>query len=200
MSMLLVCSLWVPAWAQERTITGRVKASEDGTPIPGASILLKGTTKGANSDADGNYSISVPSTGGTLVFSFVGSATQEVSIGNRSKIDIELKNDSKQLGEVVVTALGQQRDKKALAYAVSNVKGDLLQQRSEPDPLRALAGKVPGVNITAGNGAPGAGTRITIRGNNSFTGNNQPLFVVDGIPFDNSVNLPARIQPKHRNV
>ncbi|WP_018619233.1 SusC/RagA family TonB-linked outer membrane protein [Spirosoma luteum] len=187
-SMLLACSLWVPAWAQERTITGKVTAAEDGTPIPGASILLKGTTKGANSDADGSYTLSVPGNGGTLVFSFVGSATQEVQIGNKSKIDVGLANDSKQLGEVVVTALGQQRDKKALAYAVSNVKGDLLQQRSEPDPLRALAGKVPGVNITAGNGAPGAGTRITIRGNNSFTGNNQPLFVVDGIPFDNSVN------------
>lgn len=190
MSLLLVCSLWVPAWAQDRTITGRITASEDGTPIPGASILLKGTTKGANSDADGKYTLSVPGTGGTLVFSFVGSATQEVAIGNRTKIDIGLANDSKQLGEVVVTALGQQRDKKALAYAVSTVKGDLLQQRSEPDPLRALSGKVPGVNITAGNGAPGSGTRITIRGNNSFTGNNQPLFVVDGIPFDNSVNTP----------
>ena len=188
MSMLLVCSFWVPALAQERTITGRITAAEDGTPIPGASILLKGTTKGANSDASGNYTLSVPGTGGTLVFSFVGSASQDVAIGNRSTIDIKLANDSKQLGEVVVTAVGIQRDKKALAYAVSNVKGDILQQRSEPDPLRALSGKVPGVNITAGNGAPGSGTRITIRGNNSFTGNNQPLFVVDGIPFDNSVN------------
>jgi hypothetical protein len=87
-SMLLVCSLWVPAWAQERTITGRVTAAEDGTPIPGASILLKGTAKGANSDADGFYSISVPGTGGTLVFSFVGAATQEVAIGNRAKIEV----------------------------------------------------------------------------------------------------------------
>jgi TonB-linked SusC/RagA family outer membrane protein len=187
-SMLLVCSLWVPAWAQERTITGRVTAAEDGTPIPGASILLKGTAKGANSDADGFYSISVPGTGGTLVFSFVGAATQEVAIGNRAKIEVELKNDSKQLGEVVVTALGQQREKRALAYAITNVKGDLLQQRSEPDPLRALSGKVPGVNIISGGGAPGQGTKINIRGNNSFTGNNQPLFVVDGIPFDNSSN------------
>ncbi len=188
MSMLLVCSLWVPAWAQERTITGRVMAAEDGTPIPGASILLKGTTKGANSDAEGFYTISVPSTGGKLVFSFVGAATEEVEVGNKSKIDIQLKNDSKQLGEVVVTALGQQREKKALAYAITSVKGDLLQQRSEPDPLRALSGKVPGVNIIAGGGAPGQATKINIRGNNSFTGNNQPLFVVDGIPFDNSSN------------
>lgn len=186
--MLFVCSLWTTAWAQERTITGKVKASEDGTLMPGVSVVIKGTTRGTNTDANGAYSITTPDKGGRLVFSFVGSASQEVEIGNKSVIDVSLANDAKQLGEVVVTALGQQRDKKALAYAVSNVKGDMLQQRSEPDPLRALSGKVPGVNITAGNGAPGAGTRITIRGNNSFTGNNQPLFVVDGIPFDNSVN------------
>ncbi|RIV19351.1 SusC/RagA family TonB-linked outer membrane protein [Fibrisoma montanum] len=188
MSLLFVCSSWATAWAQERKITGKIVSADDGAPIPGVSVVLKGTTKGTNSDAEGMYSIVVPDKGGKLVFSFVGSATQEVEVGNRSSIDVRLENDSKQLTEVVVTAVGIQRDKKALAYAVSNVKGDLLQQRSEPDPLRALAGKVPGVNITAGNGAPGAGTRITIRGNNSFTGNNQPLFVVDGIPFDNSVN------------
>lgn len=190
MSLLLVCSFWLPAWAQERTITGKVQAAEDGSPLPGVSVVLKGLARGTNTDVNGKYSLSVPAKGGTLVFSFVGSASQEIEIGNRTTIDVKLANDAKQLGEVVVTALGQQRDKKALAYAVSNVKGDVLQQRSEPDPLRALSGKVPGVNITAGNGAPGAGTRITIRGNNSFTGNNQPLFVVDGIPFDNSVNTP----------
>ena len=149
-SMLLLCSLWVPAWAQERTITGKVMAAEDGSSIPGASILLKGSNKGANTDANGTYSISVPSTGGTLVFSFVGSATQEIEIGNRSTIDVKLANDAKQLGEVVVTAVGIQREKKALAYAITNVKGDILQQRSEPDPLRALSGKVPGVTIIVG--------------------------------------------------
>ncbi|GAB2524362.1 SusC/RagA family TonB-linked outer membrane protein [Spirosoma aerophilum] len=190
MSLLLVCSFWLPALAQERTITGKVTASEDGSPMPGVSVVIKGTTRGTNTDANGSYSISVTEKGSRLIFSFVGSASQELEIGNKSVINVALANDAKQLGEVVVTALGQQRDKKALAYAVSNVKGDILQQRSEPDPLRALSGKVPGVNITAGNGAPGAGTRITIRGNNSFTGNNQPLFVVDGIPFDNSVNTP----------
>lgn len=187
-SMLFVCSLCATAWAQERTITGRVVAAEDGSLMPGVSVVVKGTTRGSNTNADGTYSISVPATGAKLVFSFVGSASQEFEVGNRSSIDVKLANDSKQLGEVIVTAVGIQRDKKALAYAVSSVKGDLLQQRSEPDPLRALSGKVPGVNITSGNGAPGSGTRITIRGNNSFTGNNQPLFVVDGIPFDNSVN------------
>ncbi|OIN58992.1 SusC/RagA family TonB-linked outer membrane protein [Arsenicibacter rosenii] len=187
-SLLFVCCLWVPSWAQDRKISGKVLSSEDGSPMPGVSVVLKGTTKGTNTDAQGAYTLMVPAGGGKLIFSFVGSATQEVEIGNRSTLDVKLENDSKQLSEVVVTAVGIQRDKKALAYAVTNLKGGDLQQRSEPDPLRALSGKVPGVNITAGNGAPGAGTRITIRGNNSFTGNNQPLFVVDGIPFDNSVN------------
>lgn len=188
MSLLLVCSLWVTAWAQERKVSGKVTSAEDNGGMPGVSVVLKGTAKGTNTDADGNYTIMVPEKGGKLVFSFVGSETQELEVGNRSTLNVSLANDAKQLGEVVVTAVGIQRDKKALAYAVTNLKGQDMQQRSEPDPLRALSGKVPGVNITAGNGAPGAGTRITIRGNNSFTGNNQPLFVVDGIPFDNSVN------------
>ncbi len=185
-SLLMLCSLW--GIAQERKVSGKVTSAEDNGGMPGVSVVLKGTAKGTNTDADGNYTIMVPEKGGKLVFSFVGSETQELEVGNRASLNVTLKNDSKQLGEVVVTAVGIQRDKKALAYAVTNVKGQDLQQRSEPDPLRALSGKVPGVNITAGNGAPGAGTRITIRGNNSFTGSNQPLFVVDGIPFDNSVN------------
>ncbi len=125
--------------------------------MPGVSVVIKGTTRGANTDANGTYSITAPDKGGRLVFSFVGSASQEVEIGNRSVVDIKLVNDSKQLGEVVVTAVGIQREKRALAYAVSNVKGDLLQQRSEPDPLRALSGKVPGVNIVSGGGCAGPG-------------------------------------------
>jgi len=152
------------------------------------SVVLKGTNRGANTDAEGKYTIAVPAEGGTLIFSFVGTMAQEVAIGSRSVIDVKLAADTKQLSEVVVTAVGIQRDKKALAYAVTNLKGPELQQRSEPDPLRALSGKVPGVTIISGGGAPGQGTKINIRGNNSFTGNNQPLFVVDGIPFDNSSN------------
>ncbi len=187
LNFLLVCVAWSSVMAQDRKITGKVTSAEDGSALPGVSVVVKGTSKGVNTDGNGSYSIDA-SDNSTLVFSFVGTLTQEIAVGNRSQINVTLAADTKQLSEVVVTAVGIQRDKKALAFAVSNVKGTDLQQRSEPDPLRALSGKVPGVNITAGNGAPGAGTRITIRGNNSFTGNNQPLFVVDGIPFDNSVN------------
>ena len=173
--------------AQGKKITGKVTSSDDGSGLPGVSVQVKGTSKGSQTDIEGNYSIEAPS-GSTLVFSFVGMNTQEVKVGNQSVVNVSLGADTKQLSEVVVTAIGIQREKKALAYAVSNVNAEALQQRSEPDALRALNGKVPGVNIISGGGAPGQATRITIRGANSFTGNNQPLFVVDGIPFDNSVN------------
>lgn len=173
--------------AQGKKITGKVTSSDDGTGLPGVSVQVKGTSKGSQTDIEGNYSIEA-TTGSTLVFSFVGMNTQEVKLGSQSVVNVSLGADTKQLSEVVVTAIGIQREKKALAYAVSTVNAENLQQRSEPDALRAMNGKVPGVNIIAGGGAPGQATRITIRGANSFTGNNQPLFVVDGIPFDNSVN------------
>lgn len=173
--------------AQGKKITGKVTSSDDGSGLPGVTVQVKGTSKGSQTDIEGNYSIEAAS-GSTLVFSFVGMNTQEVKLGNQSVVNISLGADTKQLSEVVVTAIGIQREKKALAYAVSNVNAESLQQRSEPDALRALNGKVPGVNIISGGGAPGQATRITIRGANSFAGNNQPLFVVDGIPFDNSVN------------
>ncbi len=173
--------------AQGKKITGKVTSSDDGSGLPGVTVQVKGTSKGSQTDIEGNYSIEAPA-GSTLVFSFVGMNTQEVKLGNQSVVNISLGADTKQLSEVVVTAIGIQREKKALAYAVSNVNAESLQQRSEPDALRALNGKVPGVNIISGGGAPGQATRITIRGANSFAGNNQPLFVVDGIPFDNSVN------------
>ena len=184
---LLVCLSCVTLFAQDRKVTGKVVSAEDGSALPGVSVVVKGTAKGTNTDGTGAYSIEAPNNA-TLIFSFVGTLGQEVAIGNRTSLDVKMVADSKQLSEVVVTAVGIQRDRKALAYAVSTVKGDALAQRSEPDPLRALTAKVPGVNIIAGGGAPGQGTRITIRGANSFDGNNQPLFVVDGIPFDNSSN------------
>jgi TonB-linked SusC/RagA family outer membrane protein len=172
---------------QDKKITGKVTASDDGSPLPGVGVQVKGTAKGTQTNLEGEYTIAAPA-GSTLVFSFVGMESQSIAVGNKSAINVSMGNDTRQLSEVVVTAIGIQREKRALAYAVSTVNSDQLQQKSEPDALRALNGKVPGVNIIAGGGAPGQGTRITIRGNNSFNGNNQPLFVVDGIPFDNSVN------------
>ncbi|CCH02427.1 TonB-dependent receptor plug [Fibrella aestuarina BUZ 2] len=188
MSILMVCSFWDPCWAQERTLKGRVTAAEDGSPIPGASVVLKGTTKGANTDVDGAYSIAIPASGGTLVVSFVGTVTQEVEIGNRTQVNITLAADTKSLQEVVVTAQGIVREKKALGYAVTTLDNKLLEDRPQADVGRVLQGKIPGVNITATSGVSGTGTSINIRGFSSITGSTQPLFVVDGVPFNSSTN------------
>ncbi|HEY3402260.1 MAG TPA: SusC/RagA family TonB-linked outer membrane protein [Ohtaekwangia sp.] len=182
----LVCLLHVSiTWAQERTITGKVTASEDGSPLPGVNVVVKGTTTGTVTDAEGSYRLSVPESGSILIFSFIGLVTQEVEIAGRSVVDLPMQQDIQQLGEVVVTAVGIEREKKALGYSVESVGGDRVSQVAEPDPLRALTAKVPGVNIISSSGAPGSSTRITIRGNTSLLNNNQPLFVVDGIPYNN---------------
>lgn len=173
-------------YAQDRIITGQVTATENDKPIPGVNVLLKGTTIGTVTDAEGEYSLSVPDQEGTIVFSFIGYLTQEVPIGNRSIINISMETDVKQLGEVVVTAIGIERQAKSLGYAVTNLDADDVQQKAEGDIIRTLTAKVPGVNIQGSSGAPGASTNIVIRGYSSILGNNQPLFVVDGIPFDNS--------------
>ena len=174
------------AWAQ-RTVSGIVTSDDGSGGIPGVNVILKGTTSGTTTDLDGNYRLSVPEEGGTLEFSFIGLSPQEIMIGSRSVIDITMSEDVETLGEVVVTALGVEREKKALGYAVSNLNSSEITKRSEPDAIRSLTGKIAGVNIQGGGGAPGQSTKINIRGYSSMTGNTQPLFVVDGVPFDNSV-------------
>lgn len=175
-------------YGQERTVSGRVTSSDDGAALPGVNVVVKGTTSGTVTDADGKYTINVPSAGAVLVFSFIGLQSQEVVVGERTVVDVPMVSDIQQLSEVVVTAIGIEREKKALGYSVASVNSQNLQQRSEVDPLRALQGKMAGVNITGAGGSPGQSTKINIRGISSLTGNTQPLFVVDGVPFDNSVN------------
>jgi TonB-linked SusC/RagA family outer membrane protein len=174
--------------AQQRVITGKVISEEDNQGLPGATVLVKGTTVGTTTDLDGNYSINVPAGSNVLIFSFVGLKTKEESIGNRSVINLTLNIDASQLSEVVVTSLGIEREKKALGYAVSTVGEELIANRPEADVSRVLQGKVAGVNITATNGMSGSGTNIIIRGYSSATGSNQPLFVVDGVPFSSGTN------------
>jgi len=172
--------------AQTRVITGTVSSSEDKLPIPGVSISAKGTTTGTISDVNGNYSITVPQTTKTLVFSFVGMVTQELEISTSSKIDVELKSDVIGIDEVVVTAMGIKRDKKALGYSVAEFKKEDLENVGMTDATKALQGKVAGVSISAGSGAPGSATRVIVRGLSSLTQSNQPLYVIDGVPMDNS--------------
>lgn len=174
--------------AQTRILTGKVSSSEDKQPLPGVSISVKGTTTGTISDMNGNYAITVPQTAKTLVFSFVGMIPQEIEINSVSKIDVILKSDVIGIGEVVVTAMGIKRDKKALGYSVSEFKAEDFGNVGSDDATKALQGKVSGVSISAGSGAPGASTRVLVRGLSSITGSNQPLYVVDGVPINNSFN------------
>ncbi|SHM39495.1 TonB-linked outer membrane protein, SusC/RagA family [Cyclobacterium lianum] len=185
--IILLLGLFVQfSFAQTREISGTVISAEDNAPIPGVSILVKGANIGTVSDLDGKYMLDVPQGNETLIFSFIGMATREVNTGDRSVIDLSMSPNVNALNEVVVTAIGIEREKKALGYAVSEVDSEEITQRSEPDVIRALNGKVAGVLIQGSGGVTGGNTNITIRGSSSLTGNNQPLFVVDGIPFDNS--------------
>jgi TonB-linked SusC/RagA family outer membrane protein len=192
--LLLMCFGLFVAWsnvmAQERTVAGKVTALEDGSPLPGVNVVIKGSTAGTVSDANGSYTITAPADA-ILQFSFIGLTTQEIPVGSKGIIDVQMSQDVKQLGEIVVTAAGIERKTKALGYSVENIEGDKVALKSEPDVLRSLQGKIAGVNILSSSGAPGSATRITIRGNKSLFGNNQPLFVVDGIPFDNSYNTSS---------
>lgn len=151
-------------------------------------MLLKGTTNGTVTDSEGVYTLTVPASGGTLVFSFIGFSTQEAEIGARSSIDVTLASDTQQLSEVVIVGQGASKDKKALGYAISSVGSDQISGRPQADVARTLQGKVPGVNITPTGGISGSGTNINIRGYSSLSGNTQPLFVVDGVPFNSSTN------------
>ncbi|GAB4015617.1 SusC/RagA family TonB-linked outer membrane protein [Spirosoma migulaei] len=173
--------------AQDIAVSGRVTSSDDGSALPGVSVQVKGTTRGAITDASGNYSINVPANA-RLVFSFIGYTGQEVAVGNKTTVNVVLVAGSQSLDEIVVTAQGIERDKRSLGYATQEVGGNILAQRSEPNLLNALQGKLAGVSITGSSGAPGASTNINIRGITSFNGSNQPLIVVDGIIFSNDVN------------
>ena len=185
---LLFLLLFLPGLlvAQQRVVRGKVGEASGKDALPGTTITIKGSTVGTVTDAQGTYQLNVPGPAAVLVFSSVGFQSKEIAVGAQTTIDVGLVADTKQLSEVVVTAAGIKRDKNALGYSVSTLDANQLAQKSEPDPLRALTGKVAGVNIQGSGGAAGGATNITIRGNSSLGNNNQPLFVVDGVPFDNS--------------
>ena len=200
-SWLLTLLFCLPVLAQDATVSGRVTSSDDGTGLPGVNVQIKGTTRGTTTDVDGRYQLSVPA-GARLIFSFIGYTSREVAVGNQSTVNVALTAGAQSLDEIVVTAQGIERDKRSLGYATQEVGGNILSQRSTPDLLNSLQGKVSGVNITGSSGAPGASTNINIRGITSFNGSNQPLIVVDGIIFSNDVNLTQNTlfgtQPSNR--
>nr|WP_321410678.1 SusC/RagA family TonB-linked outer membrane protein [uncultured Carboxylicivirga sp.] len=186
--VLIMAALIIGAgvmFAQGKNVTGKVTSSEDGMPIPGVSVVEKGTTNGTITGVDGVYNLNVAQ-GSVLIFSFVGMTSQEVTVGTATTYNVALDPEVFGVDEVVVTALGLSREKKALGYTVTEVKSDDISTVKETNVMNSLAGKVAGVNITQGAFGPGSSSKVTIRGNNSLTGNNQPLYVVDGVPIDNS--------------
>ena len=174
-------------FSQSLTISGKVVSEEFGEGIPGVNVIIKGTNQGTVTDIEGSYAIAVPSKDNVLVFSFVGYKPQEIIVGNQSTINVSLSGEAQQLSEVVVTALGIEREKRDLGYAVQEIDGEALTQARETNVVNALAGKIAGVNVTGGSSGVGGSARVTIRGESSLTGDNQPLFVVDGIPIDNTL-------------
>ena len=170
--------------AQNITVTGKVISSDDGLGLPGVTVTIKGASGGTVTDIDGHYSIGVDSKG-TLVFSFVGFTTQEIKVNGRNKINVTMDQDAQMLDDVVVTALGIKRQKRELGYATEEIGGDLIAKSGSGSVISALSGRSAGVQIINPNGVDGGSSRITIRGNNSIFGDNQPLIVVDGVPMTN---------------
>jgi len=175
-------------FAQSRTVSGKITESSTGDPVLGASVLLKGTTRGTVTNLDGEYQLEVPGADAVLVVSYIGFTTQELTVGNRNEINISLVYSAEDLSEVVVTALGVERETKALGYSVQAVDGDRFTEARETNVVNSLSGRVAGVQITNSSSGIGGSSRVTIRGESSLNINaNQPLFVVDGVPISNNI-------------
>ncbi len=176
----------LPAWAlaQVRVITGKVTFADDNEPIIGATLLVQGTQIGTSTDLNGNFTLRVPPSAGTLIVSYVGMVTQQLPISNY--MNIVMENTDHVIDEVVVTALGMRRDRKGLGYAAQDLKANELNKAGTTGLSEALQGKLSGVEISPSSGMPGASSQIVIRGARSFTGNNTPLYVVDGMPIQST--------------
>lgn len=183
-TVMLLCALMPSAWAQDRQVTGKVTAAEDGSPLPGVNVAIKGTTRGATTDANGTYRISV-GPNATLIFSAIGFMRQEIAAGNQSTIDLTLETDASQLEEVVVTALGVSRQRESLSYNAESIGSDKINQARAPGLANSLSGKVAGLQINTISNGVNPATRIQLRGNRSMTGNNQALVVIDGVQVPN---------------
>lgn len=188
----LIAVLAISGSAVAQTITGKITGKSDGQPLAGVSVLVKGTTTGTTTDASGRFSVNATA-GKSLIASFIGFRTADVLIDSRTFYEIALEDDATSLGEVVVTALGIKQDKRSIGYAVQQVKGSDVTVAAPVDIAQGLMGKVAGLNISTGNGIGNASSKIVIRGNNSLTGNNQPLIVIDGAIVDNNPTAQSRI-------
>jgi len=182
---LILIAFVAHSWAQERTVTGTVTAEEDGTSLPGVTILLKGTTRGTVSDTDGNFTIQVPESGGTLVFSFIGKISQEIPLGSASVIDVVMKSDVFGMEELVVVGYGTQK-KSELTGASISVSSDKLEGLVFSNLDQALQGRAAGITAVNTSGQPGSSVSIRIRGQGSLRASaSEPLYVIDGVPVQN---------------
>lgn len=172
--------------AQVRTISGMVSAQSDGIPLPGVNVVIKGTTNGTQTDYDGNYSIEAAK-GDVLEFSFMGMKTQLITVQDSNTLNAILEDDAQSLDEVIVTALGIKKEKKALTYSAQEVKGDELTRVKQTNPINSLSGKSAGLTITKSTSGLGGASKVVLRGNSSTT-NNDPLYVIDGVPMLNAGN------------
>ena len=174
----------IQAFAQQKSVTGKV-TDDEGLPLPGASISIKGSsTGGTSSKTDGTYSIMV-SAGQVLQFKFIGTKTVERTVGTSNVINVQLRSDATSLNEVVITALGQTATQRSLGTAQQTVKGADIAQTQRENFINALQGRIAGVEVNSSSGVPGASSSITIRGVSSISGSNQPLMIIDGLPMDN---------------
>ena len=187
LSVFLTIISFSAVQSQTKTITGKVSSAEDGEVLSFVNVTIQGTTKGVVTDDAGKYSIDVDGATSVLEFSFVGYETQLVTVGNQVVINVALAASSQRLNEVVVTALGITREEKSLGYSVGKVKGDALRTVSQENVINALAGKVAGVTVNQ-TSIVGSSTSIVIRGATSLTSDNQPLFIINGVPVQNSLS------------
>lgn len=180
---MLLLLFSVATYAQK--ISGKVSAAKDGAVLPGVSVQVKGTNTGTNTNADGTFTVNA-SSDATLVFSFIGFKNQEIKVGNQSIINVSLDEDAQSLEEVVVTALGIKKESKKLGYATTTVNAEQITVNRSPNFVNALQGKIAGVNISAMGTGPAGSSKIRIRGQSSFSGQNTPLIVINGVPIDNT--------------
>lgn len=189
--LMLLCLMGFQAFAQERILTGRV-IDDKNMPVSGASVYIKNTNTGTVTDIDGKFTLGVKdNTEAVLVISSIGLVNQEFTIGTRTNFNVTLMEDLEGLDEVVVTALGIKREKKALGYTVTEIKGSTLAATQRDNFINGLAGRVAGVEVNSTSGLPGSSTSVVIRGISSLSGNNQPLFVVDGLPISNNTTATS---------
>lgn len=186
MFFLAMLCLARSASAQSVTVRGKVTSAEDGMPLPGVSVKIKGTSSGTATSSDGSYSITV-NRGQVLVFSFIGTVSQEHTISGQNALNVLLRSDAKTLKEAVVTGYGINRDRKTLGYSAPTVTGEEVAQTQRESFFQGLQGRVPGLSINSTSGSPGSSAQIVLRGFVSISGDNNALIVVDGVPVDNSI-------------